>query len=76
MFPLFSLQLLKKSDLEVLESLMLSELAILNWYLTWPINHAGIPVLMHIQWNIYRLMLFQLKITYPACIKYHYHYVA
>ena len=75
-FTLFTLQLLNKSDLEVLEFRNFSELAILDWYLTRHIKHARILVLTNFQWNIYCLMLFQLKIMYIPCIKYHDPYVA
>ena len=53
MFTIFSLQVLNKSDLEVLEFLMFSELSILEWHLTLNIKHARTPVLRNFQWNLY-----------------------
>ena len=75
MFTLSYLQLLKKPDLEIWEYCKLLKLAILEWYLTWSIKYARIPLLKHFQCHIYRLMLFQLTITYLACIQYRNPYV-
>ena len=44
MFCLFPLQVLDKLDLEVLDFCILSDVAILDLYLTWNIKHARIPV--------------------------------
>ena len=76
MFTLFYIQLLKKPDFEIWEYCKRSKLAILEWYLTWSIKYARISLLTHFQCNIYCLMLFQLTITYLACIQYRNPYVA
>ena len=41
---LFSLQVFEKLDLEVLEFWLISELAILEWFLTWNFKHVIILV--------------------------------
>ena len=51
-FPLFSLQVLDKLDLEVLDFWLFSELAILDWCLTWHIKYAIIPVCKYFNCNI------------------------
>ena len=55
MFGLFSLQVLKKLVLVVLDFWIFSQLAILYRYLTWRIKHATITVHTHFHWNIYCL---------------------
>ena len=49
MFCLFSLQVLKILDLKVLEFLLLIELAILEWFLTWCFKHERIPIYRYFQ---------------------------
>ena len=53
MFYLFSFQFMEKSNLEVLEFWVFSELAILEWFLTWRFKHflyvrifKGVGILM------------------------------
>ena len=54
-FSLFSLQVLDISYLEVFDFEMFSELAIVDWFLTWPFNHARTPVHAYFQNNIYHI---------------------
>ena len=44
MFYLFSLQVFEKSGLEIWGFIIFSELAVLDWFLTWQIKHSKIPV--------------------------------
>ena len=54
---MFSLQVFEKSDLEVLDFWKCSELVILDWFSTWRIKHARIPVRTNFHWNLNRLYL-------------------
>ena len=52
---LFSLQVFEKLDLEVLEFWLISELAILEWFLTWNFKHVIILVFAYYGKNINHL---------------------
>ena len=51
----FSLQVLDKLDFWVLEFWLFSELAHLDWYLTWRIKYKIIPVCTDFHWNRFNI---------------------
>ena len=54
-FSLFPLQVLEKFDSDILEFWIFSELAILEYFLTWNLKHSRIPVHAYFQRNIYHI---------------------